>query len=380
MKNLIIILIAIFGISLFVSCEKDQKDPKLDIGQTVLPSITSPSNGSAFILLKDEAANTLVTFEWTPTKYNLTDLETTKYILQMDLAGSNFSDPYDLVSTSETSYSMTVGQMNGILLSVLELTPEEVHSFDVRVKSFVNSTTTYSNVYSSTTSIDITPYDETIYIKPIYVLGDASPAGWDNTLATPIQHIGSGKFAGVITLNATGDWIKFISVLGAWAPQWGTIDGADPEGDVLVYRPDEQTTDPTSIPSQKVAGDYYIMADTANLLYEIHLTSGQLFLVGDATPAGWDAGAAIAFTQSEPHIFTLTTNLNAGGGMKFLEVQGAWAPQYGTNEKGNARKGVLIYRATESVPDPPSIPGPNSAGSYKITVDLMNMEYTIEGQ
>jgi hypothetical protein len=134
------------------------------------------------------------------------------------------------------------------------------------------------------------------------------------------------------------------------------------------------------MPAYHVLGDYYIMADTVNLLYETQLTSGQLYLVGDATPAAWDAGAAIAFTQSSPHIFTLTTNLNATGGMKFLEVQGAWAPQYGTNDKGNNKKGVLIYRMNESVPDPPSIPAPSAAGQYLITVDLTTMKYTVEAQ
>ena len=119
------------------------------------------------------------------------------------------------------------------------------------------------------------------------------------------------------------------------------------------------------------------MADTLSLLYETYKTSGQLFLVGDATPAGWDAGAAIAFTQSSPHIFTLTTTLNAAGGMKFLEVQGAWAPQYGTNEKGTNKKGLLVYRPTESVPDPPNIPAPSAAGQYTITVDQTTMQYTI---
>lgn len=380
MKRYIIIIAVLAGLGFLVSsCEKEVQDPKLIIEQTVRPGITTPANNAAFVLVKEEAANVMTTFEWSATQYNLTNLETTKYILQMDLAGNNFADPIDLVSTEGTSFGITVGTMNNTLLGVLELSAEEAHALEIRVRSFINQTTTYSEVFSDVVSITVTPYDEAVFVKPIYLLGDATPAGWDNTLATPFEHIGSGKFAGVAYINGTGSYFKFISMLGAWAPQWGTDATGTAEGGPLVYRPDEQTADPPAMPAPTTAGDYYIMADTVNLVYETFLTSGNLFLVGDATPAGWDAGAAIAFTEGPDHVFTLTTSLTAGG-MKFLEVQGAWAPQWGTNDKGTAKKGVLVYRPTESVPDPPSIPGPATAGTYTITVDLTTMKYTIEAK
>jgi len=379
MKNLIIIFLVIIGASYLTSCEKELKDPKLEISQTVLPAITSPADQATFVLIKDEAANLLTNFEWSPAQYNLTNLENTKYALQLDISGNNFADPYDLTSTEGTSFEMTVGAMNNLLLNK-ELEADEAHSLELRVRAFVNDISDYSAVYSGIITINVTPFSDVVIIKPIYLLGDATEAGWDNTLAIPIQHIGSGKFAGVVTMLATGDWFKLISVLGQWTPMWGTDATGTSESGPLVYRPDDPTTDPPSMPAYHALGDYYIMADTVNLLYETYLTSGQLYLVGDATPAAWDAGAAIAFTQSSPHIFTLTTNLNATGGMKFLEVQGAWAPQYGTNGDGNNKKGLLVYRPTETVQDPPSIPAPSAAGQYLITVDLTTMQYTIEAQ
>lgn len=380
MKNLINIFLAIIGISFLTSCEKELKDPKLDINQTVLPVITSPADGAAFILIKDEAGNPMTNFEWSPTQYNLTNLEVTKYILQMDLSGNNFAKPYDLVSTEGNSFGMTVGAMNTLLLNK-EVLPDEVQGIELRVRSFVNDISNYSEVFSGVVSINITPYSDQVYIKPIYLIGGATTIGWDNTKALPMEHIGGGKFARVEALAQTGDnWFKFLSMLGAWAPQWGTDATGTLESGPLVYRPDEQTADPPSIPFSGDAGNYYIMADTANLTYETFLTSGELYLVGDATTAGWDAAAAIAFTESSPHIFTITTTLNATGAMKFLEVQGAWAPQWGTNDQGNNKQGLLVYRPTESVPDPPSIPAPSTAGSYLITVDMTTMKYTVEAQ
>jgi hypothetical protein len=324
----------------------------------------------------------MTSFEWSATQYNLTNLETTNYILQMDLAGNAFADAYDLTSTEGTSYSVSVGSMNNILLGVMELPAGEAYNLELRVRSFINQITTASDVYSTVVTISVTPYEEIVYVKPIYLLGSGTTIGWDNMLALPMEHIGSGKFARVETVTTGTDrYIKFISMLGLWAPQWGTDASGTTASGPLVYRPDEQTTDPPAIPFlEGETGDYYIIADTAGLTYETYLTTGNLFLVGDATPAGWDAGAAIAFTEGPDHVFTLTTNLNATGGMKFLEVQGAWAPQWGTNDKGNAKKGLPVYRPTESVPDPPNIPAPSTAGSYKITVDLTTMMYTIEAQ
>lgn len=381
MKNLIIILLVILGAGFITSCEKELKDPKLDISQTVLPDITSPADGAAFILLKDDAGNLMTNFEWTPTQYNLENLESTKYVLQMDLAGNNFVDPHDLVSTEGTSFGMTVGAMNTLLLN-MEASPDEAQGIELRVRSFVNEITDYSEVFSDKVSFTISPYGDNVKIKPIYLIGSATTIDWDFNIALPMEHIGSGKFARVETLTPGADqYFKFLSVLGAWAPQWGTDAAGTIESGILVYRPDLPSADPLAIPFLTGdAGDYYIMADTLNLLYETYLTSGELYLVGDATPAGWDAASALAFTQSSPHIFTITTTLSATGGMKFLEVQGAWAPQYGTNIEGTGKQGLLVYRPTESVPDPPQIPAPSPAGQYTITVDQTTMKYTIEAQ
>lgn len=129
-----------------------------------------------------------------------------------------------------------------------------------------------------------------------------------------------------------------------------------------------------------VNGNYYIEADTVNLTYKTYLTSGDLYLVGDASNAGWDNANGIQLTEESAHVFTLTTDLKAEGGLKFLEVSGAWAPQWGTNENGTATSGMLVYRPTEGDPDPSNIPAPSAAGSYKITVDMTTMMYTIEAQ
>lgn len=381
MKKIVLAIIILTGIGIFLACQKDEKNPKLNAGETVIPVFTSPTVGSSFILLKDNADSVLTTFAWSATQYNLPDLATTKYTLQLDIADSNFSHPINLTNTTGTSYTMKVGAMNTVLLN-LGVVAEQSVDIALRVLSYINTDSDYANVYSEPVVITVTTYSGIVYIKPIYLLGDATDIDWDNTKGYPMQHLGNGVFARVETLDPAGDWFKFISILGAWAPQWGTDATGTSESGPLVYRPDEATPDPPSMPSPAELGPYYIEADTLGLTYRTYLTSGELFLVGDATSAGWNNAAGLPFTEDpdSAHLFTIVTDLNASGGMKFLEVSGQWAPQWGTNSSGNSIKGQLVYRPSESIPDPANIPAPSSSGTYMITVDLRNISYKITPQ
>jgi starch-binding outer membrane protein SusE/F len=376
MKKIIFIIITFIGLGLLFSCEKETQDPKLDMSKTIHPMVTNPTTGGEFVLLKENADSVLTTIEWTEASYNLTNIETVKYLLEVDLAANNFADPVTLATGTATSFAVKVGNMNALLIGTWELdfgTPYEVA---FRVRSFINTFSDYSYAYSETLTVTVTPYDDAVPVKTIFLIGGATTIGWDNNLALPMAPLDEGRYAIVEYLKGS-DYIKFISKLGAWAPQWGTDATGTADAGPLVYRPTEIVSDPPAIPASTVAGAYYIEADTVNLTYKTFLTSGQLFLVGDATLAGWDAAAAIAFTEGDPHVFTLTTTLHAGGGMKFLEVQGAWAPMWGTTDQGKQNKGPLSYRPTETVADPPSIPGPTAEGQYTITVNTVTMQYTV---
>lgn len=378
MKNIAILLLVIFGIGLVSSCEKEPKEPVLDMNQTNAASISNPANGSTIVFTEANQDSTLE-FSWIPAQYSLSDLETTKYLLQMAKSGTNFEIPSELTSTTGTSYATTYGAINAKLLVNGE-TPNTPVNYDFRVVSFINNTTEYTNAYSAASTVELVPFEKVLTIAPIYLLGSATTIGWDNTLALEMTYLDEGQFAIVETLSGGEEFIKFISDLGAWAPQWGTDETGTSELGPMVYRPSEDIDDPLAIPCPIEAGDYYILADTANLTYEVSATSATLFLVGDASDAGWDNANGIPFTKESPGIFTLTTNLKAEGGLKFLEVSGQWAPQWGTDDTGTAESGPLVYRPDEATQDPPNIAAPSSAGSYLITLNLITKTYTMKAQ
>lgn len=104
-----------------------------------------------------------------------------------------------------------------------------------------------------------------------------------------------------------------------------------------------------------------------------------IYALGDGTAAGWDNTKAIKINQSSTAgIYSGTLDLLAAKNMKFILTLGQWAPQYGTDASGTSASGNLVFRPTESVPDPSPIPTPAKADKYKVTVNLNNNTYKIE--
>jgi starch-binding outer membrane protein SusE/F len=381
MKKIAIIFTVILTAFFFNACEDDRDLTVLDLSETQNPAITNPTDGQSIILLQDDADEAFIV-EWTPANYTLDNVPEVRYFLQMDMAGNDFASPVDLINTTGTMFETTVASFNQRLVG-MGLESGAPAELEFRVFSFLTlaSETTYA--YSEVINLSVTPYEDFLYVKPIYMLGNGTPAGWDNNLAIEMYHIEDGMFALVERLGDGGNMVKFISMLGAWAPQWGAEAGGTAEAGQLAYRPTEDDPDPEPIDITDLEpGDYRVLADTANMTYHISKATEVLYLLGSATTAGWDNEAALEMTKDAPGMFSIVTNLTAGEDMyiKFIEVPGQWAPQYGTDENGTWESGNLIFRPTKSKPDPANIPAPNETGSYLIEVNLSNRTYQLTAQ
>lgn len=373
MKRILIFLLAIGLISLY-SCKKDEDQAVLSYFNPA--KIVIPTNASEYTLLEVNKDSILFTFTWDAATYSLTDLVKPTYILEMDTMGNDFKSPVTLSSTQGYTFPITVGAMNDYILSVFQGKGDSLATLQFRVKASLVATTPAANNISSVVTVNFIPYSAIVILPPIYLLGDATTVGWSNVDALEMTHIGTaGEFAIVEYLAGGGKYLKFIANRGAWAPQWGTDAAGTPETGTLVYRPTESVPDPPAIPSPELAGDYRIVADTANLVYTVSLTSATLYLVGDGCDAGWTPENGLPFNKVAPGIFTLTTTLKAGG-LKFLETTTGWAPQWGTDATGTSNFGPLVYRPNESVPDPASITSPG-AGTYTININLATLKYEI---
>ena len=374
MKNSLKFIIAALLFTGIFSCERKDTDPVLILQSP--PAITNPASGTLLMLNKAEENNPF-TFTWTAADFNLKNLARTTYKLQIDLQGNNFASPVTLVATNNLNYETTVRRVNNVLLG-LGMMPEMQGGVEMRLiydidNAFIDTT--------SAVSINVIPYSDEIDVKPIYLLGSGTTIGWDNMAALEMTPLEDGKFEIVTTLIAGSDrYIKFISVLGQWAPQWGTDATGTWQSGPLVYRPDETVADPPAIPAPDFDSQFKIIADTVNLTYQV-FEYGDIYLLGGATTVGWDNTLALPFIKVSEGKYTITTTLDpAGQFWKIIDERGAWAPQWGTDANGTPQSGNLVYRPDETVADPPAIPAPTTAGLYKIDVDIVGLTYTVTPQ
>jgi hypothetical protein len=103
----------------------------------------------------------------------------------------------------------------------------------------------------------------------------------------------------------------------------------------------------------------------------------EMFMLGDGCSAGWDNTKALPMTKASTGVYYITTTLGAAKSIKFITTLGAWAPMYGTNSTGTSTGGDLVYRATESDPDPSNIPTPATEAKYVVTINTTTLKYTI---
>jgi len=136
--------------------------------------------------------------------------------------------------------------------------------------------------------------------------------------------------------------------------------------------------------------DFELIIDAQTENYTVNVKSAgsadpEMYMLGDGCSAGWENTAALAM-DGTGGVYTITTDLVLGvdgdgnpvnGNIKFITTLGQWAPMYGTEAGADPYSGVLVYRETESDPDPSTIPV-EVAGTYTITIDINNLTYTVE--
>lgn len=219
MKNLIIIILAFIGVSFLTSCEKEMKDPRLDMSQTVKPAFNNPASGSSFVLTQDGTDSIFTEFSWTAAVYNLDNVSSTNYVLEMAPAGSNFAGAVNLVTTTGTSFSITIGQMNSKLLG-MGLVKDSAQNIELRIFTYINKESDYSNIYSDVIALTVTPYEPIIGFPRLYVPGDYQE--WDYATAPKIYDFDNdGEYNGYI-----------------YFPEGGTLKfkfSSDPDSEHTIY-------------------------------------------------------------------------------------------------------------------------------------------------
>ena len=288
----------------FISCQKEE------VTDIKLAGVLSLSSTSADIILSQiNSANVAVTYNWTTGTNNGTGASIS-YVLQIDKAGNNFANPHTLdMGKAVYSKSFTISQLNSSLLEEYGAVAGIASNLEARVIATIN-TTPQSQQTSPVISIKVTPYEPVS--TALYILGDATANGWDASKAIALTPNADDPtvfaFRGALGIGS----YKFITTLGHLLPSYIR----DADGNHIVYRTTDNEPDNKFTISE--AGVYNIKVSLLDLTIKTVKLDvpvyDHIYVVGDASPNGWDIGNATELIQDQenPAIFTYTGVMKPG--------------------------------------------------------------------
>ena len=132
---------------------------------------------------------------------------------------------------------------------------------------------------------------------------------------------------------------------GLWTHKFG---GTSATGGTLLA---DGAVPGSNTPPPAIAGNYQIIVNFQTGTYTVTPYTGvlplptSLFIIGDATPLGWNNNSGLSptqqFTQVSLTDFQITVPLTATGSYLFLpEDQGLWTHKYGGT---SATGGAILY-------------------------------------
>ncbi len=369
MKHILKLFIAVAGITfLFSACHKVDDLPFYGNGSAV----TLSSSASSIAPAPADSNNTVVNFSWTDPKY-AQDSSLYKFVLQIDSTGRGFGNSaYTKVITGAWSTSFLAKELNNIMLA-WGFAYNTAYTLDVRViSSYGNNNEQYT---SNTIQLSATTYKVPPKIVPpahLYIVGSATNGGWNNPVPVPSQELArvdETTYMGVFQMSGGNEYL-LLPVNGDWSHKYAVSNTVPP-----AAGGDFNYDDPHNFAGPATSGMYLIVVDFQRGKYTLTPYAGpmlptDLFMVGDATPGGWNNPVPVPsqqFTRLNSVQFELTLPITADKQYLFLPVNGDWSHKYAvanTGLPGLAAGGYFGYDFSSN------FPGPSVAGNYKFEVNF----------
>ena len=372
MKKLLnfLAIFAVIGLILF-SCQKKVGD--LPFYSTGAPMDLKVS-ATAIAPAPKDSNNAVLTINWTDPKYPEKNPNGIKYVIQIDSAGRQFSKAHTITVNDTMQYAFTAKYLNSVLLDYGFQFNKE-NSVDIRVMSSYENNN--DQQYSNIVTIKMTPYKvpPKIQLPPtdqLYLVGSATVGSWDNPVSEPRQvfsRLDETTYAGIFYLTQ-GEYL-ILPTNGSWDHKYAIPNKSLPgvqDGGTFGYDLGDNFQSPAA------TGWYKITLDFQTGRYTVVAWEGtlptDLFMVGDATPGGWNNPVPVPsqqLTRLNSSEFQVTLNLNAGKEYLLLPVNGDWSHKYAVADNtinGLANGGAFGYDFGKN------FPSPSATGDYKINVNF----------
>ena len=364
----------------FSACEKVGNLPYYQPGSVVALSSSTTTVAAA----PADSLKIALTLSWSNPKYSV-DSSTVKHIVEIDSSGRNFSKSVSRTLSGALTTSFTAKDLNAILLGY-------GFSFGVAYDMDIRITSSYANnnelLRSNVIKVKMTPYKIPPKVTPpasgrLFIVGSATAGGWNNPVPAPTQEftkIDSVTYGGIFNLTGGNEYL-LLPVNGDWSHKFSvadkTVAGLNAGGSFGADLND-------NIPGPATSGRYKIIVDFQAGKFTVTPYTGvlpsNLFIVGDATPGGWNNPVPVPsqqFTQVNSTQFELALSLTGGKQYLFLPVNGDWSHKFAVPDNtipSLKAGGTFAYDASSN------LPGPDASGNYKFVVRFIDNSYTVTKQ
>ncbi|MBO9635611.1 MAG: SusF/SusE family outer membrane protein [Chitinophagaceae bacterium] len=358
----------LLALALVLGCRKDYKE--IDKGS--VPLQVSANTNKVVLNQKNESGDGIV-ISWTSGSNHGTNASIS-YVLKLDVQGNNFSKALtEDLGKATLSKKYSVKELNDLLLTKWGLAPGAETALQAKVIATVDDGAGTKDS-SALFSFLVTPY------KPVsttlYLLGDATPNGWDagNATAMTADPAQAGLFHWQ-GLMAPGEF-KLITTLGQFTPSYNK--GAD-AAHIVLRENDNQPDDKLTIAK---SGIYSVSVNLLDLTIEVMESAEppykRLWVLGDAMPKGWDIQNPDEMRVDSSNLFAFTFNgILKAGEFKIPVSTGNFNTDYYmplTNNPAITETGLqLVMNGSPDLKWKITNPG-----AYKIRLDLQAMTMNIK--
>lgn len=352
--------VAIFAV---VGCSEDLEDNIAQAGPLQL------SVSANELVLEPSMYLNKFTFSWT-TGTNSGTGSSISYKLELDKAENNFSNPIEYeFGTNRYTFDLNIATLNDILLNTFGAEIGTPIAMQARV------TATFGNEslepQTSVADMVFTPYRP--LTTTLYMVGSATPSGWDIANATAMAQSSSNPVEFRYSGQMSAGMFKFaVNTEGCWCQDFYTRDPED--AGKMVYNIGGSGDD---LQWEMTAGGMYevvvnVLTLTITIQEQDQPLFNQLWIVGDATESGWNVDTPAAFTQtSNPFVFTYEGVFTPGNFKILAGNTGDWCGQwYRPLVDNEVLTATTVEQNSGCDVDNKWLVTAQTAGRYKITLNI----------
>lgn len=355
-----------------VACTKE-KSPYEPIGGEAISIYASETE---IILSEEKGKDTAVTFTWSK-GHDYTEAVSVEYCFKIDVADNNFSTATELEVLGPDVFekSITVEELNDLCIEKWGITPGESVMLEAKVIARLTADK-FIMPEVAVTSVWVTTY--TIPSSPLYILGSAvlecnggqSPS--DAVLMTEEvpsrQYSYKGEFI-------PGEFI-FIEQQTSIFPAWfSTGDGTGME-----YRTETEGEGAKFSITKEATYKIVVNKRQKTLTMIYYPEYENIWMVGEASPGGWEISDATALTWIEGTGKFVYEGYLKAGDFKFAAGEPSWdSPFYMAMSENNSDLTITSMQLVEpGGVDYKWVITESNAGNWRITLDIDSLTILFE--